>query len=74
MQGASLVLHRATDRTETAVPVSIIAGNRNIALFLVALPTATTDPVLVFIGCYQIPMYLTPILLRRFYGPAPDQV
>lgn len=50
-----------------AVPVSIIAGNRNIALFLVALPADVTDPLLIFIGCYQVPMYLTPILLRRFY-------
>ncbi|MGY9045670.1 hypothetical protein P775_07305 [Puniceibacterium antarcticum] len=50
-----------------AVPVSIIAGNRNIALFLVALPAGVTDPLLLFIGCYQIPMYLTPILLRRLY-------
>ena len=50
------------------VPFSIIAGNRNIALFLVALPSATIDPVLLFIGCYQIPMYLTPILLRRLYN------
>jgi hypothetical protein len=23
---------------------------------------------LLFIGCYQIPMYLTPIVLRRFYA------
>ncbi|MFC3119033.1 hypothetical protein ACFOHS_15800 [Jhaorihella thermophila] len=50
-----------------AVAVSIIAGNRNIALFLVALPPQVTDPLLVFIGCYQIPMYLTPILLGRLY-------
>lgn len=52
-----------------SVPVSVVAGNRNIALFLVALPAAVTDPVLVFIGCYQVPMYLTPVLLGRFYGP-----
>jgi len=50
-----------------AVPVAIVAGNRNIALFLVALPPAITDPLLLFIGCYQIPMYLTPVLLRRLY-------
>lgn len=55
------------------VPVSVIAGNRNIALFLVALPAAVTDPVLTFIGCYQVPMYLTPILMQRFYGPAATQ-
>lgn len=47
--------------------VSIIAGNRNIALYLVALPAATTDPLLIFIGCYQIPMYLTPIVMHRMY-------
>lgn len=51
-----------------AVPISIIAGNRNIALFLVALPASVTDPLLLFIGCYQVPMYLTPILLRRLYA------
>ncbi len=42
---------------------AIVAGNRNIALFLVALPAGITDPILLFIGCYQVPMYLTPILL-----------
>ncbi|MEM6825317.1 MAG: hypothetical protein AAF566_09400 [Pseudomonadota bacterium] len=46
---------------------AIAAGNRNIALFLVALPADITDPLLVFIGCYQVPMYLTPILLERLY-------
>ncbi len=50
-----------------AVPLGIIAGNRNIALFLAALPASVTDPILLFIGCYQIPMYLTPLLMRPFY-------
>ncbi len=50
-----------------AVPLAIVAGNRNVALFLTALPIHLTDPLLLFIGCYQIPMYLTPILLGRFY-------
>jgi len=49
------------------VSLAVIAGNRNIALFLTALPLSVTDPLLLFIGCYQIPMYLTPILLSRFY-------
>lgn len=48
--------------------ISIIAGNRNIALFLVALPPDVTFHLLSFIGCYQIPMYLTPILFRRIYA------
>ena len=47
---------------------SIVAGNRNIALFLVALPPATTDALLEFIGCYQIPMYLTPVLMGWIYN------
>jgi hypothetical protein len=47
---------------------AIAAGNRNIALFLVSLPPAVTEPLLLFIGCYQVPMYLTPVLLRRFYS------
>ncbi len=51
-------------------PLGIVAGNRNIALFLAALPAAVTDPLLLFIGCYQIPMYLTPLLLGRLYGAA----
>lgn len=49
------------------VGASIVAGNRNIALFLVALPPETTTPLLLFIACYQVPMYLTPILLGRLY-------
>lgn len=52
-----------------AVPTSIIAGNRNFALFFVALPPEATDPLLIFLGCYQFPMYLTPTLLRRLYDP-----
>ena len=51
------------------VLAGIVAGNRNIALFLSVLPQATADELLLFIGCFQIPMYLTPILLGRFYQP-----
>lgn len=47
---------------------AIQSGNRNIALFLVALPPEVTDPILIFIGCYQIPMYLTPMVMARLYG------
>ncbi len=61
----AIVLRRADP--ETLVPLSIVSGNRNIALFLVALPAETADELLTFIGCYQVPMYLTPIIMRRFY-------
>lgn len=49
---------------------AIIYGNRNIALYLAALPISLTEPLLLFIACYQIPMYLTPLLggllVRRY--------
>ena len=54
-------------RPET-VPAAIVAGNRNFALFLVALPPEITASLLVFIGAYQLPMYLTPVLLGPLYG------
>ena len=49
------------------VSYSVIAGNRNMALFLTALPATIIDPILLFIACYQIPMYLTPLVLGKFY-------
>lgn len=62
----ALVLSRRG--TSSGLPaLSITAGNRNIALFLVALPPEITDQILLFIGCYQVPMYMTPLLLSGFY-------
>ena len=65
--GLQLLAWRATGQ----VGYAIQAGNRNIALFLVALPPEVTDPILIFIGCYQIPMYLTPMVMARLYRRAP---
>ncbi len=62
----TLILARSR-ASEYAVPMGLIAGNRNIALFMTALAVTKTQPLLLFIACYQIPMYLTPILMRRFY-------
>lgn len=47
------------------LPTAIYAGNRNIALFLIVLPENVAVPLMIFVGCYQIPMYLTPMLLSR---------
>ncbi|MFN3546991.1 MAG: hypothetical protein ACK4U0_05825 [Mesorhizobium sp.] len=69
LQIAAASILRRTAPERLVAPLGIIAGNRNIALFLTALPAAVTDPLLLFIGCYQVPMYLTPILLRRLYPP-----
>lgn len=68
LQIAAFLLTGGRGHERSRVAWSIIAGNRNIALFLVALPAAITDPLLLFIGCYQIPMYLTPILMRPLYA------
>ena len=65
---ASFGMQAAMRLLGAPVATAVVAGNRNIALFLVALPAEATDPLLSFIGCYQMPMYLTPILLRRYYG------
>ena len=61
-----LVLRRGPARM-LAGPLAIGAGNRNIAIFLVALPPEIIAPLMVFIGCWQLPMYLTPLLLPRLY-------
>ncbi len=53
-----------------AVPTAVVAGNRNFALFLIALPASTTDPLLIFLGCYQVPMYLTALVMHRIYAKA----
>ncbi|MEM7720315.1 MAG: hypothetical protein AAF222_14045, partial [Pseudomonadota bacterium] len=45
--------------------IAIATGNRNVALFLVALPPEVVDDVLLFIGCYQVPMFLTPVVMSR---------
>ena len=57
----------AMNRTKEQVSGAVVCGNRNMALFLAALPASVMDPLLLFIGCYQVPMYLTPILLNRLY-------
>ncbi|MGF0540201.1 hypothetical protein ACQQ2Q_19580 [Agrobacterium sp. ES01] len=60
---------RARGPSASLTAYSIIAGNRNAMLFLTALPASVTEPLLLFIACYQVPMYLTPILLGRLYAP-----
>lgn len=67
MQIAASLVAARTGLSSLAVPLGIAAGNRNMALFLTALPAAITDPALLFIGCYQLPMYLTPLVLGPWY-------
>ncbi|MGB6118276.1 MAG: hypothetical protein WBF87_08645 [Mesorhizobium sp.] len=67
VQVVAALVERATG-SPSAIATGIVAGNRNIALFLSVLPQSTVDPILLLIGCYQIPMYLTPAVLGRFYA------
>jgi len=67
MQLGTFYATRNANFSANIVPLSIVAGNRNVAIFLVALPTQAAEPLLIFLGCYQIPMYLTPIIMRRIY-------
>lgn len=52
---------------DAAPAMGIVAGNRNAALFFSVLPETTIDQLLLFIGCFQIPMYLTPFLLSGWF-------
>ena len=67
LQIAAALIAARGGRPHLAVSLGVCAGNRNVALFLAALPAKDTDATLLFIGCYQIPMYLTPLLLGRWY-------
>jgi len=51
----------------STITQGVVFGNRNIALYLTALPTAQIEPLLLFIACYQVPMYLTPLIGDVFY-------
>ena len=62
--GAWHAARTALSRPE-ALALAIAAGNRNLALFLAAMPAETAAPLMLFVGCYQVPMYLTPLLLPR---------
>ncbi|SEN13173.1 Predicted Na+-dependent transporter [Roseovarius tolerans] len=68
-QIGALLLLRNGPEAPAAAALAIVAGNRNLALFLGALPPETGAALLLFIGCYQLPMYLTPLfmapLIRR---------
>lgn len=67
LQAITLLVLRRSTLKPVSGPLAIGAGNRSIALFLVALPPEVIAPIMVFIACWQIPMYLTPLLLPRLY-------
>ncbi|MEO0487339.1 MAG: hypothetical protein AAF092_15645 [Pseudomonadota bacterium] len=71
LQALTLALLGKGALAPVAGPLALAAGNRNIALFLVALPADVMAPLMIFVACWQLPMYLTPILLPRLYAHLP---
>ncbi len=67
LQFAAFKVMQFVGRANVAVPIAVVAGNRNIALFLVALPVAKSEAFLIFLGCYQFPVLLTAILMRPIF-------
>lgn len=67
LQICTLLGLRLTRLRALAGPLALGAGNRNIAIFLVALSPEVLGPLMIFIGCWQLPMYLTPMLLPKLY-------
>lgn len=50
-----------------ALAAGLLAGNRNGALFLAVLPAGVDAGVLLFFALGQVPMFVTPLLLRPVY-------
>jgi arsenite transporter len=47
--------------------VSLMMGNRNMALIMAVLPADLAASLLLFFALYQVPIYLTPLLAKPFY-------
>lgn len=50
-----------------ALAGGLLAGNRNMALYLAVLPAATDERILLFFALCQFPLFLSPFLLRPIY-------
>ena len=65
--GAVAGMAMALNKARTTA-LGVVMGNRNVALYLTALPVFQLEPLLLFIACYQVPMYLTPLFGDVFYS------
>ena len=50
-----------------AATAGLMCGNRNMALYLAILPASTDPRITLFFGLCQIPLFLSPFLLRPIY-------
>lgn len=67
--GASILTILATTRSlgrGTAGALGIMWGNRNVGIYLAALPAEPT--LALFVALYQFPMYFTPLVLSAIFG------
>lgn len=51
-----------------SLAAGLLAGNRNMALYLAVLPAATDERILLFFALCQFPLFLSPFLLRPVYA------
>jgi len=66
MQVIATPILRRVSGLESGGAMGLIWGNRNAALYLAALPQSPVFSL--FVALYQFPMYMTPLLMRRFYS------
>lgn len=64
------LIARRAGAGQLAPALAILAGNRNMALFLGAVSPDLAQAILLFVGCYQVPIYLTPLVMTRLYRSA----
>ena len=51
----------------SAASAGLMSGNRNMALYLAVLPSTADPRIAMFFGIAQIPLFLSPFLLRPIY-------
>jgi BASS family bile acid:Na+ symporter len=65
---AATALAFAPAGRRVALAGGLLAGNRNMALYLAVLPAATDERILLFFALCQFPLFLSPFLLRPVYA------
>ncbi|MGF1639823.1 MAG: hypothetical protein ACFCUO_02620 [Rhodospirillales bacterium] len=64
---AAVVADASGSTRRRLLAVALMAGNRNVALFLAALPEPAAELLTVFVALYQVPIYATPLLAGPLY-------
>lgn len=65
---AATALAFAGEGRRLALSAGLLSGNRNMALYLAVMPTATDSRILLFFALCQFPLFLSPFLLRPLYA------